>query len=83
MNYIKLFIITKDEYLQLLEQTYKLKLDNCRNRFKIETMMSLKKSSSSNSSSISSSGSLSKSPQKAKKSPKQTKIDEYFKVKTI
>ncbi len=91
-NYIKKYIkqhyrkypkLTKDEYLQLLEQTYKLKLDNCRNRFKIETMMSLKKSSSSNSSSISSSGSLSKSPQKAKKSPKQTKIDEYFKVKTI
>jgi hypothetical protein len=86
-NYIKKYIkqhyrkypkLTKDEYLQLLEQTYKLKLDNCRNRFKIETMMSLPKSSSSNSSSRSLSG----SPPKAKRSPKQTKIDDFFRVKT-
>ena len=90
-NYIKKYIkqhyrkypkLTKDEYLQLLEQTYKLKLDNCCNRFKIETMMSLPKSSSSSSSSKSLSGSLPKSPPKAKKSPNQTKIDDFFRVKT-
>jgi len=108
MNYIKLFIIilkknirknykeypklTKDEYLQILEQTYKLKLESCNNIFKIESMIG-SKSSSSGSSSRSSSGSLSKSPPKpsseslpksppkAKKSPKQTKIDNFFKVK--
>jgi len=57
----------------LLERTYKLKLDNCRNKFKIESMMSSSKSSSS------SSKSSSKSPQKTKKSPKQTRIDDFFK----
>jgi hypothetical protein len=80
-NYIKKYIkqhyrkypkLSKDEYLQLLETTYRLKLDNCRNKFKIESMMSSLKSSSS------SSKSSSKSPQKSKKSLKQTRIDDFF-----
>jgi len=69
-NYIKKYIrknhkeypkFTKEEYLKILEQTYKLKLENCRNKFNITSMISTK-SSSSSLSSLSS-----HSPPKAKK----------------
>jgi hypothetical protein len=75
-HYRKYPKLSKDEYLKLLEQTYKLKLDNCRNKFKIDSMIGSNSSSSS-----SSSRSLSGSPPKATRSPKQTKIDDFFKVK--
>lgn len=52
--------LTKDEYLKLLEQTYKLKLEDCRNKFKIQSIISSKSSSLSTSSSLSSSHSPSK-----------------------
>lgn len=63
-DYIKKYIrkyhkkypkFTKDEYLKILEETYKLKLDSCRNKFKILEEIKLMMSSSSSSSNSSSS----------------------------
>ena len=43
-NYKKYPKYTKQEYLKILEQTYKLKLESCNNKFNIESMLSSSRS---------------------------------------
>jgi hypothetical protein len=79
-NYIKKYIrknyenypkFTKEEYLTILQQTYKLKLENCRNKFNITSIISTKSSSSSLGSSSS------HSPPKAKEDRMKRTLSSY------